>query len=73
MHELTATVLDADPKFTFRCQCCDKVLKNHGSIEWVELTEEGAMYKLTSTIPDTERSQGCFPMGRGCYRAAKPL
>ena len=73
MHELTAAALAEDSAARFECACCGKALKNHGTIQWVEMTEGGEFYKLSSVIPDDENSQGCFPMGASCYRAAKPL
>jgi hypothetical protein len=73
MHELTAAALAEDSSTKFQCACCGKALKNHANIKWVEMSESTTFYKLTSTMPDDEVSQGCFPMGDACYRAAKPL
>lgn len=73
MHELTTAALAEDSATRFECQCCGKALKNHGTIQWVEMSESGNYYKTTSTMPEGEVSQGCFPMGASCYRAAKPL
>jgi hypothetical protein len=73
MHEITQASLAEDPKTKFHCVCCDKVLKNHATIQWVEMTESGVYYKTTSTLPEGEVSQGCFPMGSACYRKAKPI
>lgn len=72
MHDMTAAALAENAATKFECACCGKVLKNHATIQWAEMTEGGEFYKVTSTLPEGETSQGCFPMGASCYRAAKP-
>jgi len=73
MHELTADALARNPRERFECVCCGKFLKNPATIKWVEMSIDGTYYKMDSTALAEENSQGYFPMGAACYRAAKPI
>jgi hypothetical protein len=71
LHELTAAALAENPNVEFECVCCGRKIYAAKTVRWVELGLDGGYYRYPSKL-SAERSQGCFPMGAGCFRTNKP-
>lgn len=47
------------------CVVCGQVFKDESNAEWLEMNAKTGQLVLQGEV---EESQGCFPVGSGCYR-----